>query len=357
MQQYKRKEWFTQAVLLSLLIHLMLFGSSFFIKLHSTQPVFHITMDNVGRGEYYKSTQVTPSDPLFPAPHLSDIPIDLYQKEPTITITPTGEESESEVMNLEESQLIIEENIYSDSELDLIEPTPPVTKSLPVKPQEPTPPVTKSPPVKPQEPAPPVTKSPPIKPQEPTPPVTKSPPVKPQEPTPPVTKSPPVKPQESAPPVTKSPPVKPQEPTPPEEGVKTESEKDIPSEASGDGSAESTELGEEWKFLQERAGDGSEQTLVDDAQYSLQNGTRRIIKEPDFSFLRKQTYYTKVAYVRVRLSILADGIVTQAVMIGAGSGNNELDQRIIDGLLSMVFNDVSMQRKGTQIGILTIRFQ
>ncbi|NIZ46359.1 hypothetical protein PVA44_06345 [Entomospira nematocerorum] len=401
MQQYKRKEWFTQAVLFSIFIHLLLFGSSFFIKLHSRQPVFQISMYS-GSTSRYKEIWHDSSQSLMRAPQLKEIPLDLYQQDAMIDTSRINSPSQFDGDDMDLSSVAQERGVEIPA-IELIEPTPPVTQSAPVKPKEPTPPVTQSAPVKPKEPTPPVTQSapvkpkeptppvtqsapvkpkeptppvtqsPPVKPKEPTPPVTQSAPVKPKEPTPPVTQSPPVKPKEPTPPVTQSPPVKPKEPTPPvtqsppekadiSETIDDKNEsigdKALDNENTSD-TTQKAELGEEWGFLQNQpeVNSAEEQIVVDDARYTLQTGARHIVREPDFTFLQKQTYYTKVAYVRVRLSILADGVVMQAVMIGSGSGSSELDQRIIEGLLTMVFNDVSTQRKGTQIGILTIRFQ
>jgi hypothetical protein len=118
-------------------------------------------------------------------------------------------------------------------------------------------------------------------------------------------------------------------------------------------------LGEEWQFLhsgEATNGEASQGAAVGQALYSMQSASRSIEKEPDFSFLTKQTFYTTSALMRVRLTILADGSIIQVTIMGSGSGSAELDRLLTEALLAASFNDVTAQRKATQIGVLTIRF-
>lgn len=99
-----------------------------------------------------------------------------------------------------------------------------------------------------------------------------------------------------------------------------------------------------------------EKTNLFTPQYSLQLFGRKVEKEPDFSFLLEQELYANILFMRVRLSILADGSVSEILILGDGSGNTELDSFITESLLKMIFNDISLERNTKQIGVLTLYF-
>ncbi len=106
------------------------------------------------------------------------------------------------------------------------------------------------------------------------------------------------------------------------------------------------------KSVEEILQTDNETKTLGKALIDLRNMKRTWRVPPDFSFLESEVYTANSKNITIRVQILPDGTISQALVMPPGSGNIILDRKIKLAIEQALFNDVSMQRKIVEIGMI-----